>query len=229
MAEGLPPADLLPVGRRASLPYRAIRLVGVPLARLVFRFRVTGTEHVPRDRAYILIANHLGWVDWLSILLFLPIEPRIHFLADPTGLVKRPVEWFLVRKTGGYVPVDKGQHGDTALYRHVYRCLEAGGAIAIFPEGSYGTGEGEVLPFKKGFAHFALRAGVPVVPIGIAGAQRVWLRKSIELRVGAPLQPDGLDPEALTALGERRVRELMPPYHDPGGRQPLANWLTHLF
>lgn len=229
MHAALPPADLLPVSRRANLPYRVIRAIASPLAHLVFRFEVEGREHVPRDGAYIVIANHLGWADWLSILLNFPAEPRIHFLGDPTGLVKRPVEWFLVRKTGGYVPVDKSSHGDGALYRHVYRCLEAGGAIAIFPEGSYGTGEGQLLPFRKGFAHFAIKAGVTVVPVGLAGAERIWLGKRIRMRIGEPIRPAGQTPEGLTALGEQQVRRLMPAYQDPGGRQLLAAWLTKLF
>lgn len=158
-----------------------------------------------------------------------PAEPRIHFLGDPTGLVQRPVEWFLVRATGGYVPVDKSHHADDALYRHVYRCLEAGGAIAIFPEGEYGPSEGAPLPFKRGFAHFAIRAGVPVVPVGLAGMQRLWLGKRLQMRIGSPIEPGGMRPEELTRLAEQRVRELMPHYADPGGRQPLASLLTHLF
>jgi 1-acyl-sn-glycerol-3-phosphate acyltransferase len=44
----LPPADLLPVGRRANFPYRAVRLVALPVLRLFFRFQVEGREHIPR-------------------------------------------------------------------------------------------------------------------------------------------------------------------------------------
>lgn len=184
---------------------------------------------MPRHGAYVVIANHLGWVDWASLLLLFPVEPRIHFLGDPAGLVKRPVEWYLVRATGGYVPVDRSHHGDEALYRHVDRCLALGGAIAIFPEGNYGAAEGELMPFRRGFAHFAIKAGVPVVPVGLAGTKEIWLRKGIDVRIGAPIDPTGQTPESLTALAEQRVRELLPAYSDPGGRKPLANWLTHLF
>jgi len=170
----------------------------------------------------------MGWADWAALLLTFPIEPRIHFLGDPAGLVKRPVEWYLVRATGGYVPVDKSQHGDRALYRHVFRCLEAGGAIAIFPEGAYGA-EGDVRPFHKGFAHFAIDAGVAVVPVGLSGTQEIWVGKAIDVRVGDPIDPAGHTPESLTEIGRRRVLDLILPYVDPGGRKPLATWLTHLF
>jgi 1-acyl-sn-glycerol-3-phosphate acyltransferase len=211
------------------VPYRAVRLLAVPLAHALFRFRVTGRENVPGGRPYVVIANHLGWVDWVTLLLKFPIEPRIHFLGDPEGLVKRPVEWFLVRATGGYVPVDRGQHGDPSLYRHVDRCLELGGAVAIFPEGNYGKAEGKVLPFRRGFAHFAIKAGVPVVPVGLGGTREVWVGKTIELRIGPPLDPAGHTPESLTELAQATVSGLLPDYSDPGGRKPLASWLTHLF
>src|SRR5256712_4263972 len=153
----LPPADLLPVRREATIAYRAVRLVAVPLMHLVFRFDVAGRENIPRSGNYVVIANHLNWLDEFALLLLLPVEPRLHFLADPTLLVTRKFQWWLVRTTGGYVPVVRERHGDRALFRHVDRCLEMGGAVAIFPEGNYGSQEGELLPFHKGFAHFAIK------------------------------------------------------------------------
>src|ERR1700686_1877874 len=151
----MPPADLLPVSARANLPYRLLRLIAVPLVRLCFRFQVEGRENIIRSANYIVIANHLNWPDEFALLLLFPIEPRLHFLADPTMLVTRKVQWFIVRSTGGYVPVVRSRHGDPALYHHVDRCLEIGGAVAIFPEGNYGPEEGGLMPFHKGFAHFA--------------------------------------------------------------------------
>src|ERR1700674_1501689 len=112
----LPPADLLPVGRRANLPYRVLRLIAVPLLRLCFRFQVEGRENIPPSGNYIVIANHLNWLDEFALLLLFPVEPRLHFLANPTILVTRKVQWFLVRMTGGFVPGVQERHGDTALF-----------------------------------------------------------------------------------------------------------------
>jgi 1-acyl-sn-glycerol-3-phosphate acyltransferase len=228
---GLPPADLLPVSPRANVPYRLVRLLAVPLLRLVFRFEVHGAENIPRKRGgnYIVIANHLNWPDEFTLLLLLPIEPRLHFLADPTVLVTRKVQWFVVRTTGGYVPVVRSRHGDPALFHHVDRCLAQGGAIAIFPEGNYGPAEGELLPFHKGFAHFAIKAGVPVVPVGLSGTKDVWFRKTIKVFVGEPMPSAGQDPTALTQLASERVRALVPAYVDPPGRKFLRRFLTDLF
>jgi 1-acyl-sn-glycerol-3-phosphate acyltransferase len=224
----LPAADLLPVGPRANVPYRIVRMIGIPLLRLCFRFDVQGRENIPRSGNYVVIANHLNWLDEFTLLLLMPIEPRLHFLADPTLLVTRKFQWWLVRTTGGYVPVVRDRHGDKALFRHVDRCLEVGGAVAIFPEGNYGPKEGELLPFHKGFAHFAIKAGVPVVPVALSGTKDLWFRKSIKVVIGKPL-PRSDDPAALTELAFQKVKEMLPPYVEPPGRKLLRNKLTHLF
>ena len=224
----LPPADLLPVRRQATLAYRAVRLLAVPIMRLVFRFDVVGKENIPQSGNYVVIANHLNWLDEFALLLLMPIEPRLHFLADPTILVTRKFQWWLVRATGGYVPVVRERHGDTALFRHVDRCLEVGGAVAIFPEGNYGATEGEVLPFHKGFAHFAIKAGVPVVPVALSGTKDLWFRKPIRVVIGKPL-PRSDDPAALTEVAFETVKEMLPRYLEPPGRKLLRGKLTHLF
>src|ERR1700693_1286647 len=230
MAEtALPPADLLPVGRRANLPYRAVRLIALPLLRFFFRFQVEGRETIPSSGTYIVIANHLNWLDEFALLMLFPVEPRLHFLADPTGLVKRRFQWWLIRTTGGYVPVVRERRGDPALYHHVDRCLEVGGAVAIFPEGNYGPEEGELTPFKKGFAHFAIKAGVPVVPVALSGTKDLWFRKPIRVIMGEPIQPAGHDPDSLTAAAFKRITELMPAYKEPPGRKLLRRQLTNLF
>jgi 1-acyl-sn-glycerol-3-phosphate acyltransferase len=227
----LPAADLLPVGPRANLPYRLVRLFAVPLLRLAFRFEVHGRENIPRKRGpnYIVIANHLNWPDEFTLLLLFPIEPRLHFLADPTLLVTRRFQWLLVRATGGYVPVVRSRRGDPALFHHVDRCLQLGGAIAIFPEGNYGPEEGGLMPFHKGFAHFAIKAGVPVVPVGLSGCKDVWFRKTIRVFVGEPIPSRGQDPDGLTNLAFERVKALIPPYNEPAGPKPLRKFLTKLF
>jgi 1-acyl-sn-glycerol-3-phosphate acyltransferase len=226
----LPSADLLPVGPVANLAYRLVRLVGVPLLRICFRFQVEGAENIPRRNGgnYIVIANHLNWLDEFALLLLFPIEPRLHFLADPTLLVTRRFQWWLVRATGGYVPVVRDRRGDRALFRHVERCLELGGAVAIFPEANYGPREGDLMPFRKGFAHFAIKARVTVVPVALSGTQDLWLRKRIRVVIGAALTSQGSDATKLTQRGYEAVRALLPAYVEPRGPKLLRDKLTHL-
>ncbi len=225
----LPPADLLRVSRRANIPYRIVRLIGVPLLRLCFQFQVEGGENIPRSGNYIVIANHLNWLDEFTVLLLFPVEPRLHFLADPTTLVTRKFQWWLVRTTGGYVPVVRDRHSDKALFHHVDHALEIGGAVAIFPEANYGPIEGELLPFKKGFAHFAIKAGVPVIPVALSGTKDLWFRKRVRVVIGKPIAPAGLTPESLTETAFQTIKQLLPEYREPPGRKLLRRRLTHLF
>lgn len=225
----IPPADLLPVGRKATPAYRIVRLFALPALRLAFAYRISGREHIPRAGTYVVIGNHLGWLDALTLLIVFPIEPRIHFLADPTGMMRRRLEWALIKAAGGVVPVDRALRHDPRLFKHVFRCLELGGAVALFPEGDIGPREGELQPFKKGFAHFAVEGGVPVVPVALSGPKDLWLRKRIQVFIGEPISPEGKTVDEVLRLGEEAVRRLLPVYVEPRGRKPLRRWLTGLF
>src|SRR5215472_19123397 len=77
----IPAADAVPVQREATLGFRVARLTIGPLYRLLFRLQVFGREHIPRDRPYVLVCNHLNWLDPFTLLLAFPSEPRLHFLA----------------------------------------------------------------------------------------------------------------------------------------------------
>ena len=224
----IPAADALPVQREATLGFRVARLTIGPLFRLLFRLRVTGMELAPTAGPYVLIANHLNWADPFTLLLAFPSEPRLHFLADPENLVKNRFHWWVIRQVGGYVPVDMRRHGDRLLFAQVRRALDAGAAVAIFPEAAYGPREGELLPFRKGFAHFAVEAGVPVLPVALSGTKDLWLGKRIELRVGAPIPAEGLSVDALADLSRQRLQELLPAYVEPPGWKPLRRRLTRL-
>jgi 1-acyl-sn-glycerol-3-phosphate acyltransferase len=228
-APAQPPADLLPVQRQATLAYRALRLWAVPLLHSLFHITVKGREQIPRDRNYVLIANHLNWLDSFAILATFPAEPRVHFLGDTTILVTRKFQWAMVKSVGGFIPVNRKSHPDTVLFHHANQCLQRGGVLALYPEGNYGSKEGELMPFKKGFAHFATENHVPVLPVALSGMKDLWLRKTVRLMVGEPIESDGHTVESLVTLAETRMRELLPPYQDPGGIKLLRKRLTHLF
>src|SRR5437867_13069021 len=164
-------------------------------------------------------------MDAISLLLLFPPEPRIHYLADPSSMMRNRPLWALVRAAGGIVPVDRAQRSNTALFRHVARCLERGGVVAVFPEGDFGPREGELLPFKKGFAHFAVDANVPVVPVGLSGMRDLWLGKRLVVRIGEPIPAAGQTVEQVLEAGEKAGGALVPDYVEPGGPKPLRRWL----
>jgi 1-acyl-sn-glycerol-3-phosphate acyltransferase len=228
-APAVPPADLLPVQRQATPMFRLIKVSAGPLLHVLFRIEVAGRQNIPTDRNYVLIANHLNWLDSFAILAEFPTEPRVHFLGDTTILVTRRFQWAVVKSVAGFIPVNRNLHPDTVLFDHANKCLQRGGVLAIYPEGNYGKSEGQMLPFKKGFAHFAVDNRVPVLPVALSGTQDLWLRKTIRLTIGKPIETTGQTVESLVPLAEARMQELLPPYRDPGGIKLLRRGLTKLF
>lgn len=227
--EQLPAANLLPVGPKPSWSFRLARIFLGPLLGAVFSFRVVGRERLPKG-PYVLIANHLNWLDSFALLHLLPAAPRVHFLGDPTGLVHHRMQWRIVRSVGGYIPVIRSHHGDTALFSHVDLCLQRGGVVALFPEGQYGSQEGDLQELHHGFAHFAAENHVPVVPVWLSGTLHLWLRCRIRVTVGEAIAPPG-DVSEIPALVEAGRQGLLALRGRPRvGRGPhlLENKLTHL-
>ena len=57
----------------------------------------------------------------------------------------------------------------------------------------------------------------------------LWLRKTVRMIVGEPIESTGQTVDSLVAASEVRMRELLPTYQDPGGVKLFRHRLTHLF
>jgi 1-acyl-sn-glycerol-3-phosphate acyltransferase len=227
-AMATPPADLLPVQRKATMTYRLMRIVLLPVFHLLFVFQVKGRHNVPKKRNFVLIANHLNWLDSFAITASFPPQPRMHFLGDPYLLQTRRIQWAFIRSIGGYIPVNNREGSGPALYRHVDKCLQRGGIVALYPEGHYGD-EGQVGELKKGFAHFAIDNHVPVLPVGLSGTKDLWLRKKILVFICDPIPSEGRTVEEMVVEARERLAALLPVYRDPRGPRWFRRRLTNLF
>ena len=198
------------------------------LARLLFRARLEGVEHVPRDGAFIVVSNHcsnldppiLGWATGHQV------GRVVHFMAK-SEMRTWPLIGWLATQSGVYF-VRRGE-GDRAAQRFSLEALADGRPIALFVEGTRSR-DGRLKPAKPGAALLAMRSGVPLIPVGIAGTDRIFPGRSrwphptrIVVRIGAPFSlpqvPDGrLDRAALTGGTDRIMREiaaLLPPEQRP--------------
>ncbi len=145
-----------------------------------------------------------------------------------TGLRNRLITW-----SGRGVPFNPERTNLLEATRRVEAVLASGAHLAIAPEGRIHVGERALLPINEGVAFFALRAGVPVVPVGLTGTG--WLRfgKTIRVRVGAPIAPTGRPTrDAVDAL-TREIRvallSLLADGRDDAPPGPLGRWVTELF
>lgn len=151
-----------------------IRWIAAPLARLLYRPVVTGTEYLPREGPVIIAANHLSAIDTAVIGLVAPrpvvFLGKVEYFTGP-GLRGRLMASFV--RALGFVPVDRDNaHAAVSSLAVASRVLNAGEVFAIYPEGTRSL-DGKLYKGHTGVAQLALVSGAPVVPVAITGTDRV--------------------------------------------------------
>src|SRR6478736_293231 len=169
--------------------------VGLALSCAGIRYRVTGRDLAPKNRAMVFCSNHESNVD--PPVLFLALHSRLHILFK-AELQKLPVLGRVMVK-GGFVPVERDRkEASMASIERAAASIRSGNSFLIFPEGTRSR-TGELLPFKKGGFILAIKAQAPVVPIGISGARSAMRKGSpliypviVRVRIGAPVETTGM-------------------------------------
>ena len=146
---------------RESVPLAVIRRGVAGLLRLVFRLRVIGAEHLPRQGPVLVAGNHTGFLDGPIVFMMLP---RPSAFLVKSELYDTPFRRLL--EFAHQIPVRRGTPDRTAL-RRALGVLQAGGVLGVFPEGT--RGEGRLESVQHGIGYLALRAGCPVVPVVCVG------------------------------------------------------------
>lgn len=240
---------------RASLLYRALRVLARFLICGVFRMRVdtAGQELLPRGGYLLVAAAHRGWIDPFLVMHALPLEPRVWFLGSgPSTFTALWREW-LMKRVGGLLPVWRGGVGVEVHVRAARAVVDAGGVLVQMPEGTVNGPPGTLGPFRPGAALIALRLGAPIVPLAMAGTEELYVGHRLASRILPPttvaelLGPswDGHLPaagsreeldlarRATDALADRLrpvVEALQPATIDPPEHpRRLRHWLTWLF
>src|SRR5881227_1446937 len=147
--------------------YGVVRALAWVLTHLVCRYQVSGQEHIPRDGALLVVANHLSWYDPLLLGVVLP--RRVWFFTK-SEIFRWPLAGKVVEWTG-QIPVRRGE-SDRAALEKALACLRDGKALMIFPEGTVERQE-KMIPAQAGAAMLAMRSGVTVLPIAHVGTRRI--------------------------------------------------------
>ena len=205
------------------VPEYLLRFIAFMASRLVYRFKVSGDEHIPVKGAALLVCNHVSFID---VVLLMAASPRpIRFLMDHRLFRSGPLGWLY--RLAKVIPIAPHKD-DPAVYEAAFvqarAVLAEGELVCIFPEGGL-TRDGRLQPFKGGVMKLLEDHGdssLPVVPMAL---QNLWgsyfsrieggaamkrpfrrgLFSPVGLMVGTPIRPDEVSPAAL----EARVQELL--------------------
>lgn len=186
--------------------YRVCRTAARTLASAIWRLRGFGADRIPQKGGVLLASNHQSFLDPALIAACAP-RP-VSFMARST-LFRNGMFGALIRTLGTF-PVKRGT-ADLHAVREAIDRLRAGAALLVFPEGTR-TRDGALGPMKAGVRMLAQRAGVPVVPVLVEGAYRVWPRTrlwpgrgSVRVRFGEPFRVEGCSDEEV----ERKLKDAM--------------------
>ncbi|MEU1996986.1 lysophospholipid acyltransferase family protein [Nocardia gamkensis] len=188
------------------------------MARAIFfaqglRIDVEGQEHIPRSGGAVLAVNHTAYLDFMEVGLIGRKSGRnVRFMMKAE--LEHGIVGFLMKHCKA-IGVDRTAGAQS--YARAVTALRDGELVVVYPEATISRSF-ELKEFKSGAARMALEADVPIVPLIIWGAHRIWTkdiprqlgrhRFPINIRIGAPIPPD--DPaEKLTATLRTRMSELL--------------------
>lgn len=191
----------------------ALRMIGV-------RTRVEGLENIPQG-VCVFASNHASNLD---PMVFFPVIPRRISVLIKKELLQIPI-LAAGMKAAKFVAVDRGDRDAAAAsVDEAVRYLHEGLSFAVFPEGTRSR-DGRMRPFKKGAVLMAIQAGVPLVPVSIAGTPNLMRKGSrkinagdVAVRFGRPIDGSQFSVERrneLLALLETEVAAGLPPEQQP--------------
>jgi 1-acyl-sn-glycerol-3-phosphate acyltransferase len=207
--------------------YAVARALLLPFLKLFFRWRLLGTNNIPKGGPVIIAANHISYFDPLCHAYLIDRAGRKCRFFAKSELWKNPFLRFVLTHAH-QIPVQRGS-GESGPVEKAIEWLERGELVVIYPESTITTNP-DLSPMqgKTGVGRVALATGAPVVPVAVWGSHWVrpkrrkrvqkW-RRLIVLKAGEPLRfedlagrPDADAPREATdrVIGEldRLVREI---------------------
>lgn len=215
-------------------PFRVslVRAFCAVVVRLILRLRVEGRENLATGPA-IYCSNHLNWADPIIYLAVLPGRPKLAMFGPREADMTKGGRNRLMTWAGFGIPYRPDKNDLIGTTRRVQRVFEDGWVMFIMGEGRIHRGERELLPLADGTAYFALRSGVPVIPLAINGTSWLGFRRVVRIRVGEPIVAEGRptreNVEAMTARTAHAIHRLIGDFPDRAQPGPFGRWLTEVF
>ncbi len=154
-------------GRGSRAFYAFVRGLVTFVLLTYCRMRIEGRNNIPTSGAYVLAPVHRSYID--TPIASACTRRRLRFMGKDSLWKNRTIGWIL--SALGAFPVTRGSADRQAVTRGI-QVLQSGEPLVLFPEGERKSGP-VVEPLMDGAAYIACKAGVPIVPVGIGGSERV--------------------------------------------------------
>ncbi len=158
--------------------YKFARWCCMVYIRILYKIKVEGQEHVPKNQGYMLIANHRTNFDPLFVVA--GVYAQVFYMAK-VELFQKKWRGALLRALGAF-PVERGK-GDTGALDWAMEVLRKGNVLGMFPEG-HRSKDGQLLRPKSGASMIAMQTGADVLPCAICFGERLKFRTPVTIRYG---------------------------------------------
>ncbi|UGT91509.1 1-acyl-sn-glycerol-3-phosphate acyltransferase [Mycobacterium ostraviense] len=156
-----------------------------------------GLENIPERGGALIVLNHTSYVDWIpASIAAKQRRRRLRFMIKAEMREVKAVNYVI--KHAQLIPVDRSEGANA--YAVAVQRLREGELVGLHPEATISRSL-ELREFKTGAARMALEAQVPIVPMIVWGAHRIWPKDQpkdlfrnkvpITVAVGPPLRPQG--------------------------------------
>lgn len=163
---------------------KLLRLITILFFKIFYSVEVIGRQNIPEHGPVLLCSNHIGELDMFFIGY--KIKRWVHYMAKEE-LFAVPLIGTAIRLLGAF-PVKRGK-GDIRAVKTAMKLLDEGRIVGIFPEGTRTRGKPRnPIKVKPGSALFAIKCGVPIVPVAIKGSYRIFSK--VKVIFGKPFMLD---------------------------------------
>ena len=180
--------------------YRIMRWIVYPFIRIFMRVECFGAENIPKNKGYILAANHISMADVFAIAV--PVKGQICYMGKEELFKLKISKWFFTA-LGGFA-VRRGK-GDTEAIDKACELVNGGKILGIFPEGTRSK-TGEPGKAKAGVALIAMQTKADVLPISIkysTGRFKLFCKATV--RIGELISYTEPDEEESQRAAIRRI------------------------
>ena len=204
-----------PIIKRKQLAVKATKSIAKVVLSPFFRIKVSGSENIPEEGAFVLLVKHQRWED--IPLLGISVKRQLYYIAKSELFINPVLGWY-ISSIGG-IPLDRKKPSKSRNSMELMiDLLRIDEGIVIFPEGTYYNRC--MGPIHLGVIKMILSRlpaafipegidSIPVdiyfIPVGIEYAQRIW-RRPVEIRIGKPIMGKGVSD--LKGIADYSLKEI---------------------
>jgi 1-acyl-sn-glycerol-3-phosphate acyltransferase len=174
--------------------------------------KVTGLEHIDKTKTYIIVSNHLSYLDIPTLFRILPLN--LHFIGKHQ-LKRTPFIGWYMQATGMIFINRENKRAASKSLDEAALLIKNGKTVLIFPEGTV-SDDKIIKRFKKGGFSLAMKAGVDILPISLKGTSDVWPtdtntkfnRGTVKVNIGKSIPVSEFELNDLIKKSQEIVEEL---------------------